>query len=819
MHAESAVHVGYVPAQTSMFALCDAPRYRHGSRMPLRFTRRLLDHLAHPGYRPSTVQEAARLLRVEPPEMALFEGAVRKLGEQGRIEIDRGGLLQLAGFGDEVIGEFRLNPRGFGFVRPDEPHREGDLFIPAGRNRDAISGDRVRASVNRQPRRRGEGRGRSGLSGKIEEVLERGREHFVGVLFERGGSWFVEPSGRSLREPVLIRDPHVKSAKAGDQVVIELLHYPEERYVPEGVIVRVLGEAGRPDVETEAVIVAHGLRTEFPQEALDEAARAARPFEKELDAAEGDREDLTATFTFTIDPPDAKDFDDAISISYDEGSGNWTLGVHIADVSHFVRHGGALDVEARERGNSVYLPRLVIPMLPEVLSNGVCSLQEGVRRFTQSAFITLDGRGKVVDQRLASTVISSRKRLTYLEAQALIDGKPAEARKHAKTKPEYPDELIETLRACDRLARILQKRRHRDGMIVLHLPQVELVFDAAGHVVDATPEDDAFTHKIIEMFMVEANEAVARTFDALEVPILRRVHPDPVPGDIDELQMYARGVGLGLPDEPTRLDLQRLLDASRDTPAVRAIHFAVLRTLATASYSPALIGHYALASEQYAHFTSPIRRYPDLSVHRAIQAYLDATDNGRRPGGRARREFGRRLAGDSRVLDEDALIGLGRHCSETEGEAEAAERELRDFLVMQLLQEKHMGEEFAGVITGITSAGVFVSIERFLVEGLVRLTDMPESKGRPDRWASDDRSGRLVAHRSGASLGIGDVVTVQIARVDLSSRRLDLRLTAMPQRSGDAQPVAVVVTPKRRNKKKERGRKGKQQARGKRRGR
>ncbi len=798
--------------------------------MPLRFTRRLLDHLAHPGYRPSTVKDAARLLRVEADDMALFESAVGRLAEQGRIEIDRGGLLQLASYGDEIVGEFRLSQRGFGFVRPDEPHREGDLFIPPGRTRDAISGDRVRASVSRQPWRRG-GRGRSGLVGQFEEVLERGREHFVGVLFERGGSWFVEPTGRALQEPVLIRDPHVKNARAGDQVVIELLHYPEERYVPEGVIVRVLGEAGRPDVETEAVIVAHGLRTEFAQEALDEAARVSHAFErrpqdagvpgqKHLDAAADDREDLTGSFTFTIDPPDAKDFDDAISISHDAESDRWTLGIHIADVSHFVRHGGALDAEARDRGNSVYLPRLVIPMLPEVLSNGVCSLQEGVRRFTKSAFVTLDGRGTVLDQRLASTVISSRKRLTYLEAQALIDGNVAEARKHSKVKPEYTEELIETLRACDRLARILQKRRHRDGMIVLHLPEVELVFDVAGHVIDAVPEDDAFTHKIIEMFMVEANEAVARAFDALELPILRRVHPDPVPGDIEELRMYARGVGLGLPDEPTRLDLQRLLDASRDTPAVRAIHFAVLRTLATASYSPALIGHYALASEHYAHFTSPIRRYPDLSVHRAVQAYLDATDNGRRrPGGRGRREFSRRLAGDSRVLDEDQLIELGRHCSETEGEAEAAERELRNFLVMQLLQERHMGDEFPGVVTGITSAGVFVSIERFLVEGLVRLTEMPESKGRPDRWSSDDRTGRLVAHRSGASLGIGDIVTVQIARVDLPARRLDLKLTAMPQRTAEARPISAPKPPKRRDKKEKRGRKAKQQARGRRRAR
>jgi ribonuclease R len=496
-----------------------------------------------------------------------------------------------------------------------------------------------------------------------------------------------------------------------------------------------------------------------------------------------ERKDLTDTFTFTIDPPDAKDFDDAITIAHDEASGEWTLGVHIADVAHFVRPGEALDEEARARGNSVYLPRLVIPMLPEVLSNGVCSLQEGVGRFTKSVFVTLDGRGKVLFQRLAATIISSNKRLTYLEAQALIDGDVDTARKHARAGTDYTDELIETLRQCDRLARILQKRRHRDGMIVLDLPDVELVFDDEGRVVDAVPEDDAFTHKIIEMFMVEANEAVARTFDSLEVPVLRRIHPDPVPGDIEELRMYARGVGLGLPDEPDRHDLQRLLDATRNTPAARAIHFAVLRTFATASYSPALIGHFALASDHYAHFTSPIRRYPDLLVHRALEAYLEATDNGRNvPGGRKRVELGRRLESDDRVPNEDDLVQLGRHCTDTEGEAEGAERELRDFLVMQLLHERHLGDEFSGVVTGITGRGLYVQIERFLVEGMVTMQDMPQPSGRPDHWQADDRTGRLVAKRSGASLGIGDIVMVEIQRVDLGARHLDLRLTGLPTR-------------------------------------
>lgn len=761
--------------------------------MPLRYTARILDHLAHAHYRPSLPKDIARDMRVIEDDRAIFDSAIRKLASEKKILLGSDGRVRLPSFSDEITGSFRLNPRGFGFVIPDQPFAEGDLFVPPGDTGGAVSRDRVRAAVVRSARRAGGGQGkRSGYTGRVLEVLERGQDNFVGVLVKERGNWFVLPDGRSLHGPVLIRDPHAKNAKAGDKVVIEMVSYAEDDYIAEGVITQVLGEAGRPDVETQAVIAAHGLRTEFPEEAIEQARSVSRLFDNESDGPWHDREDLTDQFIFTIDPPDARDFDDAISIEFDPKSKQYTLGVHIADVAHFIDEGSSLDVEGKLRGNSVYLPRLVIPMLPEVLSNGVCSLQEGVVRFTKSAFITFDKQGKVLDQRVAATVISSRKRLTYLEAQALIDGDEKEARAHARTDTEYTAELLEKLKLSDRLARLLEKRRQRQGMISLHLPEVELVFDDDGHVVDAVPEDDAYTHKIIEMFMVEANEALARTFDNLNLPILRRVHPDPSHGDLSELQMYARAAHQHVPDEPTRHDLQRLLDATRDTPAVRAIHFAVLRTLAKASYSPALIGHFALASDHYAHFTSPIRRYPDLSLHRALLAYLQYTDNGRKvPRGKAGQSLARRLAEDPRLLDEGQLIELGRHCSETEVEATAAERELRDFLVMQFLHEHHLGDEFPGVVTGVLSKGLFVSIERFLVEGLVPSQSMPGSDGRPDRWTVDEASGRMVARRSGASLAVGDIVTVQIVAVDLASRQLELLLTKMPQRASGEDGAAM----------------------------
>lgn len=747
--------------------------------MPLRYTKRILDHLAHSNYEPAPAEDIARDMRIPEEDEQSFAEAIKLLVKEKKLLVGKDNRIQLPQFGEEVTGELRLNRRGFGFVRTDQLYAEGDLFIPPGDTLDAISGDRVRAHVVRSGRSGGKREGR--VSGRIVEVLERGRDAFVGVLMQQGTQWIMQPDGKLLRDAVIIRDPHAKNAKAGDKIVIELVHYPEGAYLAEGVITKVLGESGRPDIETQAVIIAHGLHTEFTENVMNEARAATRRFDTNPDEFKIGREDLTNDLIFTIDPPDAKDFDDAISIDYDEERDQWTLGVHIADVSEFVKQGGALDSEARDRGNSAYLPRLVLPMLPETLSNGVCSLQEQVDRLTKSAFITFDGKGKVIAQRYASTIIRSQRRLTYIEAQGIIDGDLETAAKHARTEPVYSDELIQKLRLSNRLAKILEQRRMRDGMIVLNLPEVDLVFDDDGHVVDAVPEDNAYTHKLIEMFMVEANEAVARMFSSLNIPVLRRVHPEPVHGDIEELQMYARAAKWKLPDEPTRRDLQALLDATRHTPAARAVHYAVLRTLSKAAYSPALIGHFALASEHYLHFTSPIRRYPDLTAHRALAAVLKRTDNGRKmPKGPQRKTFARGVMKDERALDESALVDLGIHCSKTEVAAEHAERELRNFLVMQFLLENHIGAEFPGVVTGITGGGVFVSIEKFLVEGMVKTQDLPQSGDRSDRWRVNEATGKLQAQRSGAMIGIGDIVTVQIANIILGSRQLDLLITKLP---------------------------------------
>lgn len=772
--------------------------------MALKYRRRLLDHLRHDSYSPRRLDEIARDLQIE--DEAEFGEAVEQLADEGVIDISPSGLISLPSVGDqggEIEGTFKKNPKGFGFVRTDDPLHEGDLFIPAEMTGDALTGDRVRVRVRRDRRRGGGGGfgagGRSPYVGEIIEVISRKRSQFTGELKKQGGQWVVMPDGRELHEPVIVRDAEAKNAKPGDKVVIELMEYPTTgpfgtQMLGEGVIVRVLGEAGRPDVETQAVIAAFNLPGEFPEECIQQAREAAARFDmevrqvleatpdadghKRIPAHELARLDLTNEFILTIDPPDAKDYDDAISIRRTERG--WDLGIHIADVAHFIPPGSPLDVEAKERGNSVYLPRLVIPMLPEILSNGICSLQEGVHRFCKSSFMSYDRDGNILREGVASTIIKSSKRLTYLEAQALIDGDLKEAERHARTPPNYTDELIETLREMNALAKRIEERRHRQGMISLELPDVVLIFDDEGRVIDAEREDDAYTHKLIEMFMVEANEVLARLFEKVDVPLLRRVHPEPTPGDVNELRRAAKVAGYTIPPNPTREQLQALLDATRGTAAARAVHMAVLRTLTRAEYSPALIGHFALASEAYAHFTSPIRRYADLTVHRALAEYLRLTDNGRRRprSEKELRDLGKALRESPACPDEATLVQIGRHITVTEENAEEAEQQLRQYLVLELLS-KHIGESFRGVVTGVSARGVFVQLDKFLADGLIKVADLPGDvtrDNRPPLWRIDQRTGALVDQHSGRSFNMGDTVTVRIAQVDLARRQMDLVL-------------------------------------------
>ena len=655
---------------------------------------------------------------------------------------------------DEFVGSYRHNKRGFGFVIPSDPSDHEDLYIPEGENGGAINGDIVRAKITS----RGQRGGKTIYTGRIMEILERTNSQFVGSLMKQGNTWMVVPDGNQFTEVIMTPDAATRYIKPGTKVVVEITEYPENGNRAVGVITEVLGEAGAKDVDLKSVIVQHNLPEKFPEDVLAQARRAVESFDPEVER--GNRLDLIDEIICTIDPDDAKDYDDAISLKQLDG-GLWELGVHIADVSYFVTEGSPLDEEARKRGNSTYFPGFVIPMLPEILSNGVCSLQEGVPRLCKSAFITLDENALPVRTRFGNTLITSRKRLRYREAQAIIDGeKEIPHPDGAKSISDYSPEVVQLLMDMNALSRRMQKRRRQDGQIVLELPTVQLVLDDEGKVIDAVPEDQSFTHTLIEMFMVEANEAVARLLDGINAPFLRRVHPGPEVTDTERLRTFVMVAGHKMPKVLDHKSIQALLDNVRGKPESFAINLAVLKSLSRAEYSPEHVGHYALASENYGHFTSPIRRYADLTIHRLLDAYFAQVPAGKR----------KKHVDLENIPSYDDLVTLGKHISFTERRSADAERELRQVKILTLLKDK-IGETFNGVVTGITNFGIFIQIREYLIDGLIRYEDLMD-----DWWDVDERSGVVRGQRTGTKIGIGDVKEVYITKVDLARRELGLAI-------------------------------------------
>ncbi|MCY2928572.1 MAG: ribonuclease R [Planctomycetota bacterium] len=699
--------------------------------MAERYVQIILKYLAEQEGKGVKPKHLARQIGVTDEEYGAFRESVKALRDAGRVVMGAGDSMTLPAMSNRVTGTFRANRKGFGFVIPDSPNSHGDLFISPEGVCGAMTGDTVAARVLE----RGKRQGKTMYQGLIVQIIKRGQNRFVGTLQKAEAHWFVVPEGRLVSPPIVIGDVGEAGPKEGAKVVVEIVKYAQEGQLPTGVIVESLGESGPTAVETLAVIRAYGLRETYPEEAQAAAREALEGFNP--DKAPG-REDLTGMTIVTIDPPDARDYDDAISITHHKG--HTVLGVHIADVSHFVTEGTPLDVEARRRATSVYFPRKVLPMLPEVLSNGVCSLQEGQKRFCQSVFITYDDGGHPLSARACESVIRSAKRLTYKQAQDICDGRVG----------GYTPAVVKLVQDMDALARRLEKRRRNEGMLHLDLPKMDLVFDAEDRIVDAVPEDDAYTHTIIEMFMVEANEAVARLFESVNRPFLRRIHPPPDEAAGIQLSGFIRAAGHQIPRSPDRHDLQRILAAVKGKPESHAVNMAVLRSLETAEYSPRSVEHFALASRHYCHFTSPIRRYPDLTIHRLLADYCRKRLDTRPPE------------------DMSALVTLGEDCSAAERRAEQAERELREVLMLQFLVGK-VGESFDGVIVGVTNFGIFVEISRYGAEGLVRLEALGD-----DWWEVNARYGQIHGERTGRTYRIGDVMPIRIVSVDVAHRQMEL---------------------------------------------
>jgi len=701
------------------------------------FQGQILKLLTQRDYYPVKLSALARSLGITDEDYQEFRAAFNDLQKQGRVVIGAKNLITLPPMSGRIIGTFRANPKGFGFVVPLEANSHGDLFIGPRDTAEAMTGDTVVAKVVKKGKRAGQMR----YNGVIVEILQRGQNKFVGTLKQEGPQWFVQPDGKGFFERIFVDDITAKGAQLNDKVIAEIITFPTERTACRGVIIELLGKAGCYESEIQSIIAQYHLPGRFDDDSLAQARKITADFNSDT-AGNKDRDDITGEVLITIDPPDAKDFDDAISLRRNS-DGNWVLGVHIADVSAFIPLDSPLDVEAQKRGNSAYLPAKVIPMLPEVLSNGICSLQPDQKRFTKSVYITYDEDGNVLAREFASSIICSKARLTYQEADKILRGDAA----------GFAGEVVAVLKDMENLSRAIEKRRTKNGMLHLDLPETELILDPGGSVVDAQPADDSYPHTMIEMFMVEANEAVASLLDRFNVPFLRRIHPEPDAMGIKNLGRFVKMCGMKIPRHLDRAVIQDLLAAVKGTSKSYAINIHVLKSLQQAEYAPMHIGHFALASKTYCHFTSPIRRYADLMVHRLLGCYLEHHLN---------------MIGLEEVLPEAQLAEIGKYITFTEQRAEDAERELKIVLILQMLS-KNLGQELDCVVSGLTNFGVFVQCTKFGIEGLVGFDDLGD-----DEWGYNHHAQAVLGRHSGKSVHLGEPMRVRIVSVNVPGRHLDL---------------------------------------------
>jgi ribonuclease R len=729
-------------------------------------TDQILHALGRPSYIPVKPKVLAKRLNIGNDDYPEFRKTLRALVHEGRVQVNKDSTLRAADPHGSVVGLFRRTTSGASFVRAhtSAPEKAGDIRIREGKELDASNGDEVLVRLTRKSSKT------AAASGEVVRILARATRTFVGTYFERDGQAFVRVDGTVFAHSILVGDPGAKGAKSQDKVVIDVIRFPTNEERGEGVITQVLGALGEPGVDLQSIIHAYGLPTEFPPKVLAEAGLQAEKFrEDDLDG----RTDFTEDVVITIDPVDARDFDDAISLTVDPKTKHWILTVHIADVAHFAPAGSALDQEAKQRSTSVYLPQCVIPMFPEIISNGLASLQEGKRRYVKSARMEFTPGLQKGHVEFFNGVIKTRKRFSYEQVQALLDGMDAK-----ESPPESLDpEVYKLLRRMRDLALLLRKKRFKRGSLELSMPEAVLEYDDKGQVNGAHFAEHNMSHQMIEEFMLAANEAVAEHFSHLEVPFLRRVHPAPKPEKLEQFGDFAELLGYPLERPQDRFELQKLLNDTAEKPERAAIHFALLRSLKQAAYSPIQDEHFALASRDYCHFTSPIRRYPDLTVHRTLDMWIKT--------GKA-------------SANSEELVVLGDHCSKMERRAQNAEREMVKLKLLQYLSRR-LGEKLDAVITGVAEYGFFAQAEQFPAEGLVHVASL-----RNDFFRFEEEQQALFGSRTGVRYRLGDRVRVEVARVDLQKRMLDFRLTAdQPSNEERPQPRKPRKPPKlvRKNKK------------------
>ncbi|MDG1582160.1 ribonuclease R [Pseudomonas sp. GOM6] len=720
----------------------------------------ILQHLSERGS-PAAREELVEEFGLTTDEqLEALRRRLRAMERDGQLIYTRRGTYAPVDKLDLIRGRISGHRDGFGFLIPDDG--SDDLFLSPAQMRLVFDGDRALARVAGLDRR-----GRR--EGALVEVIERAHETIVGRYFEEAGIGFVEADNPKIQQEVLVTPGRTAGAKVGQFVEIRITHWPTARFQPQGDIVEVIGNYMAPGMEIDVALRSYDIPHVWPEAVIKEA-RKLKPQVEEKDKE--NRVDLRHLPFVTIDGEDARDFDDAVYCEKNSSrwklfSGGWKLYVAIADVSHYVKVGSALDEEAQKRGNSVYFPERVVPMLPEELSNGLCSLNPHVDRLAMVCEMSMSKSGELVDYQFYEAVIHSHARLTYNKVSYMLE-QPKSS--EGKSLREEYKEVLPHLKQLYALYQVLLAARHERGAIDFETQETRIVFGTDRKIDEIRPTQRNDAHKLIEECMLAANVATARFMQDHSIPSLYRVHDGPPAERVEKLKAFLGELGLALhkgKEGPKPKDYQKLLASIQERPDFQLIQTVMLRSLSQAVYSADNNGHFGLNYEAYTHFTSPIRRYPDLLVHRAIRSVIRSkreTKHVQRAGAASMPK--------ARIYpyDEAALEQLGEQCSMTERRADEATRDVVNWLKCEFMQDR-VGEIFEGVITAATGFGIFVELKDIYVEGLVHVTALPA-----DYYHFDPVHHRLAGERSGRSFRLGDSVAVKVMRVDLDERKIDFEL-------------------------------------------
>lgn len=690
----------------------------------------ILDFISDDLYVPMKIKEMAIVLQIPREQRAELKEVLDALVEEGRISLSKRGKYS-RGHAVHQKGVFHANARGFGFVTPEDG--SGDVFISEDNISGAFHGDEVEYIITAAPSGRRK-------EGKIVRILSHSVAHVVGLYEKSGNFGFVRPDNRRYLKDIYIPSGKEHGAMTGHKVVVELTSYGGEHMKPEGKIVEVIGHVNDPGTDIMSVVMDSGIPAEFPGKVLDQAVRVGKPV-SEADCA--GRKDLRGWLMVTIDGEDAKDLDDAVSL-LDDGD-RYILGVHIADVANYVQENSALDREAFERGTSVYLADRVIPMLPHRLSDGICSLNAGEDRLALSCIMTFDLSGDMVDHEIAETVINVNRRMSYNGVAAILTG---DARDTEDAK------IISMIQSMKKLSDILRKRRGRRGSIDFDFPETKVILNEDGKPVDIKPYERNDATMIIEDFMLMANETVAEEYYWRELPFLYRTHEAPDDEKIRQLSAFINNFGyhIHVRNEVRPKEIQKLLERADGAPEEALISRLALRSMKQARYTTDNTGHFGLAAKYYTHFTSPIRRYPDLQIHRIIKENLRG-----------------RLNEDRIAHYEEILPKVAAQCSDRERRAEEAEREVVRMKKAEYMYSR-IGEEYDGVISGVTKWGVYVELPN-TVEGLVHVADM-----RDDHYEFAEQAYELTGEHTGKSYKLGQSVRVRVTDADKLQRTVNFEI-------------------------------------------